>query len=266
MKRSSELLSWLLLAAPLAADAVVADESRDSRTPDILGIRLGTSYEEVAALARKRHPGGMHVLGEWKSDGTPTVPVRFFYQSSLSGGALGRRREILHVAFAASPSPSAAVEVMREESFEQNKEPEYEVVFAGLVEKYGLPSFVDRTKQTHVWFLDGNVPDDAAQREQLVERCEPVGNAAGRSLDSYVNDLDRSSSVMYNPKCGRTLYVSIRLRATAMFQPGGNLLAESMGLVLTDHEAGLQAHKLTRQMVEEGRKRYREENVRKPDL
>lgn len=264
MKRSRE--SLLTLAALLSAAPVLADESVSSKNPDILGIQLGMSYEEVAALARKRHSGGMHVLGEWKSDGTPSVPVRFFYKSSRAGGGLQRGSEILHVAFAGAPSPSAAIEVMREESFEQGKEPEYEMVFAGLVEKYGSPSFVDRTKQTHMWFLDGNAPDDAAQREDLVERCKPADSAGGRSPNSYVDDIDRSRSMMYASKCGRTLYVSMRLRATAMFQPGGNLLAQSMEIVLTDHDAGIQAHKLTRQMVEEAKKRYREENVQKPDL
>lgn len=264
MKRSREWL--LLLAAPLIAAAVLAGEIVPAEIPDILGIRLGMSYEEVAALARKRHAGGMHVLGEWKSDGTPSVPVRFFYQSSRAGGGWGRGSELLHVAFAGAPVPSAVIEVMREEGFEQGKEPEYEMVFAGLIEKYGSPSFVDRTKQTHMWFLNGNVPDDAAQRESLVERCKPADSAGSRSLNSYVDDVDRSSSKMYAAKCGRTLYVSMRLRATAMFQPGGKLLAQSMEIVLTDHDAGIQAHKLTRQMVEEGRKRYREENVRKPDL
>lgn len=252
-----------LLMALFQPTRMLSAQTPAGQTPDILGIRLGMPYDDVTKLARQRHPDGRHVVGEWKYTGAPPIAVKYFYQSSRSGGG-----ETLHVAFAGPPQPSTAIEVMREEAYAKGKELAYQSVLEALTEKYGVPAYIDRTNTDHIWFLDDPAPD-AATLEKRAERCKSESSPNGRNLNTYDDDLQpprmfsasrQSPSMFYHTGCGRILSVTVRYNSYDFS------LIQSMTIVLTDHEAGRRAHKLTQQMVMESIDRKKQENTQKPDL
>jgi hypothetical protein len=132
--------------APFRVPAAPAGGIDSSKMPDIVGVHLGMSPQEVAAKLKPlypptRIPGNGLNLGYAKfghAAGSPWVQTMNGKEDACGNNEC---TDVLNVVFNAPPNKQGAVGIDRAVSFQQGKQPTPDTVKAALLQKYGPNPF-----------------------------------------------------------------------------------------------------------------------------
>jgi hypothetical protein len=169
-------------AAPVQVPAAPAGGIDASKMPDVIGIHLGMSPQEVIAIMKPQFPQGKQDIGVnpgyAKFGHAPNPP----WIQTIIGHAdkCGNNEcaDVVNVVFSGPPNKQSAVSIDRGLSFQQGKQPTPDTIKAALMQKYGANPLVI-TPVTMGWAFDeAGRPITPANGKALVQCAGNVSAAA----------------------------------------------------------------------------------------
>jgi hypothetical protein len=222
------MLAQAAAAAPPAAPSASGSTDSTGTGPDIVGLRLGMSLEQIKA-GFKAHAEDMKLREVLTVvNNAPSTE----YLSVLSA-TNGRRHPVgpddaIAVDFAPPPSPRRAIFLERFTGFPEAKRPLYSAVRAALIQKFGTPSHVQEGPDNYlVWANDRNGNRITGKNALRCGKYAP-GDPSRRNFTVLFGGIKPTG-------CGLTVFAKLG-RAQLRGAPGIQLteLAEYLSVSIVD--------------------------------
>jgi len=170
-------------AVPVQVPEAPAGGIDQSKMPDVVGIHLGMSPQEVLATMKPLYPENRTlqigvVPGYAKFQYAPDPP--WISEISAQADACGTNEcaDTMSVLFNGPPNKQGAVSIERGLRFQQGKQPTPDTVKAALVQKYGPDPFVVVSPSTMGWVYD--------------EQGRPITPPNGKSLVRCAGNISQA--------------------------------------------------------------------------
>jgi hypothetical protein len=232
--------------AAAAASAPALDSSAPpnfSKLPDINGIQLGMTNDQVLAKIKALYPAAQGTtvqLNYFKFEKTADKPwVQYVQVDVVPNPCGGQCQEGVRIQFNGPPDEPRVISVTRSLGFEAGKRTTVANIKAALLQKYGQPSSPG-TAQTLNWIFDeqGNPLNDTKFNGQQCAGIILYTALAGGSLSNPtlirgpIGELTQSD--LKNP-CGSGVHV----KADVFAQADG--LVYSLGVTMSENSYAMRA-------------------------
>jgi hypothetical protein len=209
-------------AGPTGVPAAPAGGINPSKLPDIQGIHLGMTPQDLLPKLNVLYPTGKgpFAYGVKLSNAqylhAPDKPWVATVVGTLDCSSGNCGSDVLSVIFSAPPSKQVAVFLQRDIAFQGGKFPTPDTLIASLTQKYG-PNPIMLQPNLLGWAFDeqGQPLVPAPLKSKLGNAC-PVSNifAPSHSIERYAGLLPLSQAdinLMVTQKCGLGVYVFAQL-------------------------------------------------------